>query len=147
MQGPYADHILDAKDVCSNCLRQNRVERIDPVMGSGLGHELDSHYSRDRRQTVIGFGPAEAVADSKGVFCECGVEGSYERIWDPEEVGEDRFRDLLVAAVATLERKDVSIRRRTALRTALQHFQAHGDVDRALSIGAEAAVVAEATGG
>jgi len=146
MQGPYADHILDARDVCSNCFRRIRVERVDPVMSrSGLRHELDSHYSRDQQTTEVDWHDGEpAPAHSRGVFCECGVEGAFERLWDPDDVDRERFRELLVTAVATVERKGVALKRRETLRYALSHFSEHADVDKALSLALEAGIVAEA---
>lgn len=144
MQGPYAQHLLDATDVCSNCLRKNRVERVDPVMGRGLTTELDSHYSRDKRRTSVEYHDGgDEPTKAKGVFCECGVEGSHERLWSPTEIEREHFKDLLVHAVATLERKRVDIRRRETLRYALSHFDDHADADRALANGIEAGIVAQ----
>lgn len=149
MQGPYADHLLDARDVCSNCLRKNRVERVDPVMSrNGLRHELDSHYSRDRRRTSIEYHDGgDEPTKAKGVFCECGVEGSHDRLWNPEDVDRESFKTLLTAAVATLEEKGVSIKRRETLMYALGHFDEVGDVDKALATALDAGIVAAAAAG
>jgi len=147
MQGPYADHILDARDVCSNCFRKNRVERVDPVMGSGLGHELDSNYSRDRRETTVEYHDGgDEPPKSKGVFCNCGVEGSFERLWSPTTASRERFKTLLKNAVVSLERKEVSIKRKETLRYGLTHYADHGDVDKALATAIEMGIVAEAVG-
>jgi len=148
MQGPYADHLLDARDVCSNCLRVNRVERVDPVMSSGtLTHELDSHYSRDRRRTAVEYHDGgDEPTQAKGVFCSCGVEGAYERVWNPASVSRKRFKDLLTSAVASLERKGVSLDRRETLMYSLSHFDDHGDVDKALATGIDCGIMAEAVG-
>ena len=147
MNGPYADHLLDSADVCSNCLRKNRVERIDPVMGDGLGNDLDSHYERDENRTEIGYGPADVVSEQKGVFCSCGVEGAHERIWDPQDVSREKFRELVKAAIRTLDEKDVTVRRRETVRYALSHFSEHGDVDRALANAIDAGIVAAVASG
>ena len=146
MHGPYADHILDASDVCSNCFSRVRVERLDPAR-SGLGHELESHLARDPRRTEIGYGPSEAMSDSKGVFCKCGVEGAHERLWDPTDVDEGQFRALLKAALRSLEHKDVTLRRKEAAMYALSHHREHDDVDRALANALEAGVVAAVASG
>lgn len=143
MNGPYADHILDASDVCSNCFRRVRVERVDPVRGS-LTRELDSHLERNERRTTIGYGPSEAVSESKGTFCECGVEGTHERLWDPTLVAGEHFRDLVKAAVTTLEEKDVGIKRKETIMYALSHWREHDDVDKALGMALEAGIVAAA---
>jgi hypothetical protein len=146
MHGPYADHILDAKDVCSNCFRLVRVERIDPVMSrDGLRHELDAHLSRHQLTTTVEYHDSEPEpAHSRGTFCECGVEGSHERLWDPTELAEERFRALLVKATATLLRKDVSLKKRETLRYGIAHYREHGDVDRALATALDAGIVAQA---
>ena len=132
----YQEHILDAPDVCSNCLRKNRQDRVDPVRG-GLGRELDSHYERDPRRTTVEFAPHEIPARSKGVFCRCGVEGPHDRVWRPEGVDRDRFKELLMAAVETLERKQVAVDRREMLCQALAAYKAGADVDEALTRGIE----------
>lgn len=146
MHGPYADHILDASDVCSNCFSKNRLERVDPVRGT-IHRELDSHLERDPQRTEIGYGPSEAMSDSKGVFCTCGVEGPFERFWDPTEVSEERFRDLVKNAIRTLEEKDVEIRRKETIMYALSHWHEHDDVDQALATALDAGIVAAAAGG
>ena len=144
MQGPYADYILDARDVCSNCFRKNRVARVDPVRG-GLGRdELDSHYERDRRETTVEYAPHDIPHRSKGVFCACGVEGSHERLWDPTDVERAQFKRLLQNSIRALERKEVSIKRKEAAMYALSHFDEHDDVDRALATGLELGIVAAA---
>lgn len=146
MQGPYADHILDASDVCSNCFCKTRVERVDPVRG-GITRELDSHYARDPLRTEIGYGPSEAMSESKGVFCNCGVEGSFERLWDPDAVDEDHFKRLVKTAITTLERKDVTLRRKETVIYALSAWRDKGDVDKALSSALEAGIVTAAAAG
>jgi len=80
------------------------------------------------------------------VFCECGVEGSYERLWDPTGVDRDRFKELLKAAVVTLDEKGVSLNRKETLRYSLVHFDDHGDVDKALATGIYAGIMAAAVG-
>ena len=145
MSGSYQEHILDASDVCSNCLRLVRLERVDPARG-GLTAELDSHLERHPRRTSVEFGPHEIPSKSKGVFCECGVEGVHERLWDADGVGEERFRELLKRAIATLEEKDVTIRRKRAIGHALQAYRHGDDVDEALAAGIEAGIVAAVAG-
>ena len=141
MNGPYAAHILDASDVCSNCLRLVKHERVDPIRG-GLSRQLDAHLERDRRRTSVDYGPHECPPRSKGVFCHCGCEGAHERLWDPTDVDEQRFKALLKAALRTLEEKDVTLRRKETAMYALSHFDDHGDVDKALSVALEAGIVA-----
>lgn len=145
MQGPYADHILDASDVCSNCFRVVSVERVDPVMGDGLGHELDSHYSRHKRETSVEFHDSEPEpTQAKGVFCKCGVEGSHERLWEPGDVDRDRFADLLKSAIRSVATKGVALKPDETISYAVSHWREHDDVDRALATALDAGVVAAA---
>jgi hypothetical protein len=146
MQGPYADLIVDAADVCSNCLKKVRVERVDPVRG-GLTSELDDHLEREKTRTEIGYGPSDSPAHAKGVFCQCGVEGVHERVWSPTDVTRDRFERLLRAAVQTLDEKGVSFRRKETIMYALSHYDDHGDVDRALANAIDSGIVAEVASG
>lgn len=144
MQGPYADHLLDASDVCSNCLRLIRLERVDPTKG-GLARELDSHLERHPTRTSIEFAPHEIPHQSEGTFCTCGVEDVNHRLWDPDDVGEERFRKLVKRAAQTLGEKDVTRRRKTFVAYALQAFR-HGDnADEALAAGLEAAIATAAS--
>lgn len=140
---PYEEHLLAAPDVCSNCLRVIREERVDPTR-SGLGRDYEQTYQRRPDTTVIGYGPSDAVSDSKGVFCECGVEGHRERIWTAADVDRDRFRELLTAAVRTLVEKDVSLKRQETLAYALQRFDDGAGPDEAIATGVEAGIVANA---
>jgi hypothetical protein len=146
MHGPYADHILDARDVCNNCFRRTRVERVDPVMSrAGLRHELDAHYARDKRETVLDWHDGgDRPTEAKGVWCNCGVEGTFDRIWEPDGVYRARFKDLLTTVVATVEQKGVTVKRRETLRYALSHFDEHEDVDKALATALDAGIVAAA---
>ena len=41
MNDAYEEHLFDASDVCRNCLRRIRVERVDPVR-SGMGVEYEA---------------------------------------------------------------------------------------------------------
>lgn len=141
MHGPYADHILDAADTCSNCHQLIRVERLDPVRG-GLSTRMDSHLSRREETTTVAYGPADVPAESKGVFCECGTEDAHHRLWDPTDVSRERFKQLLKHAIETLERKDVTLERTETAMYALSHFDEHGDVDRALATALDAGIVA-----
>ena len=144
MQGPYAQYILDATDVCSNCHRQNRVERIDPTR-NGFNDDTVSHYERKRRETSVEYpGVGTNPTDCKGVFCGCGVEGAFERLWSPTAVDRGRFKQLLKATLGTVDAKGVTLRKQETAVYALSHFDDHGDVDRALANALDAGIVAAA---
>lgn len=149
MEGPYADHILDARDVCNNCFRHVRVERVDPVMArDGLRHALDAHYSRKRKTTTREYHDSDPnVTHAEATFCHCGVEGTFERLWDPETVSRDHFKQLLKRGLQTLDNKGVTLsreRKRETIAYALQTFDDGGDADRAFAEAIEMGIVAQA---
>jgi hypothetical protein len=129
MQGPYAEHLLDASDVCSNCLRRTRVERIDPYLSDEL--EAESKYSRHEQRTEVGYGPHESPPKSKGVFCKCGVESTFVRTWD-DGVGYQRFKQLVKNTIRTLKEKDVTFYSRGLMEHAYAGFRERLDEDGAL---------------
>ena len=144
MNGAYAEHIFDASDVCRNCLRVIRVERVDPSRG-GMIREYESHYERHPNNTEIAYGPCDSVSNAKGVFCDrCGTEGAHDRIWESEDVGDARFEELVKQAIATLQWKGVSIQPRDFAAHALQQRRDEASVDEALGAATEAAIVAQA---
>jgi hypothetical protein len=143
MNGPYWDHIYDAADVCNNCLRLIRVERVDPVR-SGVAREFEATYERERRHTSVEYAPAESVSDHKGVFCGCGVEGARDRIWSDDDLPRDRFKTLVQHLLRTLGRKGVTVKPRETAAHALQAFDDDGAPDRALARAVDAGIVAAA---
>jgi len=150
MEGPYADHILDARDVCNNCFRHVRVERVDPVMArDGLRHALDAHYSRKRKTTTREYHDSDpAVTHAEATFCHCGVEGTFERLWSPTDISRGRFKTLLKRALRTLEQKGIQLsreRKRETVAYALQTFDRDGDADQAIAQGIEMGIVAQAS--
>jgi len=140
----YQEHILNAIDVCANCLRVVRVERVDPTR-DGMIREYESHYERHRRNTEIAYGPADSASNVKGVFCDrCGTEGADERIWRSDDVDDARFETLVKQAISTLDFKGVSIQPRDFAAHALQERRDDATVDEALGAATEAAIVASA---
>jgi len=140
----YQEHILNASDVCANCLRVIRVERVDPTR-DGMVREYESHYERHPRNTEIAYGPADSVSNVKGVFCDrCGTEGAHERIWESADVGDVRFERLVKQAIATLKYKGVTLQPQDFAAHALQQRRDGATVDEALGAATEAAIVASA---
>jgi len=133
----YDDRVIAARDVCSNCFRLVRVERVDPTRG-GLTREYEASYEREQRNTSIEYGPAEVVSEHKGVFCECGVESPRERIWGDADVDRDRLATLLAQLLRTLRRKGLRVATRPAARQARDTFIAEDEVDAALRAGVSA---------
>jgi hypothetical protein len=144
MSEAYQEHILNASDVCANCLRVIRVERVDPTR-EGLTREYESHFERHPRNTEIAYGPADSVSDVKGVFCDrCGTEGAHERIWESADVDDARFEELVKQAIATLKYKGVTLQPQDFAAHALQQRENDATVDEALGAATEAAIVASA---
>lgn len=138
MSDTYDDHLLEARDVCANCLRLVRTERIDPAR-RGVAREYEQRLERHPQTTTIEYAPADRVADQKGVFCECGVEDHrvQDRIWSDEDVDDGRFKQLIKSMLRTLTEKGVTIDRQTAAGHALQARRNGADVDEALSTGVD----------
>lgn len=145
MQDAYGEYILDARDVCSNCFRRIRVDRVDAVRGDGLGHELDTRATRDVQTTTVDHHDLDPEpAHSQGTFCDCGVEGAHDRLWNPDAVSEAQFKTLLTRAAITLAQKGISLSRETLLEVAYRTWRAEDNVDDALAAGIEAAIHTEA---
>jgi len=153
MHEAYQDHLIGASDVCSNCLRTIRVERVDPSR-SGMTREFESYMTRHKHHTTIDYGPADRVAEEKGTFCtHCGTESPYDRIWedvdfaDPElPAGEQKFKDLCKSAMRSLEAKGVSIDRHAFATAALSNYDKHKPIDECLGAATEHAIVVGAMG-
>jgi len=145
MQGPYGD-LLDDPAVCSNCFRRIRVERPQTKSSSqrsDVSVEL-SATTRDPVKTTLEWAPHRPPTQSKGCFCTCGSESAFDRVWDPEDVSRERFRELLKQAIVTLEHRGTTLQRKETAMYALSHFDSHGDVDRALANAIDAGIVAAA---
>lgn len=141
----YQEEVLNAADTCANCLRLIRVERVDPYRSSM--HELESKLTRRREVTDVDWCDAgDRPTEAKGVWCECGVEGARDRIWEPDEVDRDRVRQLIQNLLRTLGRKRITVDRKRLAAHALQTFDECGDIDDALSRGIEQGIARAVTG-
>jgi hypothetical protein len=143
MDGPYADQLLDASDVCKNCFRTIRVERIDPTR-NGFAGEYESSFERKKQTTSIEYIPFGYPTQSKTVFCNCGVSSAHHRIWEPDEISEPQLKKLIKNALRTLASKDVSLKRKETTAYILHWWREAGDVDKAFSRGLEMGIVATA---
>lgn len=133
----YDDRILEARDVCRNCLRLVKVERLDPTK-TGMTREYERSYERDQRNTSIEYAPADRVSEQKGVFCECGTEHARTRIWEDADVDRERFRELVKHLISTLRRKGLNLHASRTAGYALQARQDGATVDAALRQGVSA---------
>jgi hypothetical protein len=143
MHGPYADQLLDASDVCSNCFKTVRVERIDPTR-NGFAGEYESSFERKKQTTSIEFVPFGYPTRSKTVFCQCGVSSAHHRVWDPEDVSEAQLKELIKNALRSLAAKDVTLKPKETAAYILHCWRDVGDVDKAFSKGIEMGIVASA---
>lgn len=149
----YQEHVLDAADVCQSCFRLIRVERVDPTR-SGMATEYEEHLARHERHTEIAYGPAERVTEQKGVFCECGTESAFDRYRDPADVHDpgcrldrERFKDLAVTCLQTLQEKGLSLDERTFIARALAELDDGRTIDESLSQATDHALAVATTDG
>ena len=124
MYEPYQEHVLNAPDVCNNCLRSIRRERSHTESRTLRGDvsATKSAFTRVRQTTSVEYPPGDTPSDSIAVFCECGVESAFARIWDETDVGRARFKALVRQLLGTLDRKGVSVDRETLAAHALMAF-------------------------
>lgn len=130
--------ILSSSQICSNCFRRRRREAVRP-----REYEPDETYDeRIRWRTSVEDVPDVVVREQQAVFCECGVDSPYARIWDEDEgdVDDERFAELLTNALVTLVRlEEISTRpeaRRIAER-AWATWREGATVNEALSAGVD----------
>lgn len=135
MHDLFQERVLNSPAVCRNCYRTVRVERVRAETGRFDSAHESSRYARERRNTSIEFAPAETASDSKGVFCECGVESAFDRVWDDADVDRERFRAFIKAVLRSLERQGIALDRHRAAARALQAWDDDATVDEALSAG------------
>lgn len=116
----YQEHLLEAPDVCRNCLAVRLVEQPHAQPG-GLSTETTSKYTRCKQTTELDHHPSDPPTNDRHLFCECGVPNARDRIWTA--IGYARFRELLKQTSRTLEHKHIDHRRKTLFEVALQDFQ------------------------
>ena len=145
---PYQDHVLGAKDCCSNCLQLIRAEAVSPIRRDDRTRDSGawtSTYERIPRRTSVEYpGVGRDPTHAKGVFCECGVESARQRLWDAADVDRERFRELLKNVLRTLTEKGVTLKRKETAAYALQAFDDGAGPDAALAEAIDAGIVAAA---
>jgi hypothetical protein len=135
MHPVYQERVLNAPDICRNCYRLVREKRLKPEWRRSDVSVKEADYSRRRQTTEVAYGPAEDVCESKGIFCDCGTEGSFVRYWEDEDIDADRFRAFVKRLLGALASKGVSLDRETTAAYALQARRDGETVDAALSTG------------
>lgn len=128
----FQEHLLDSAHVCNNCFRRRRRPAV-----RHRSHQPDETYSeRIRWETIVEDVPGALASESKTVFCDCGVDGAFARIWDDREVDLERFATLLTNALETGRQLDLISSRQQlhqAGEAAWQWFDAGASVNRCLT--------------
>lgn len=132
----FQEHILDASDVCINCFALLHVDRETPseayLENRRYWHGGRRPYTtisvvpagkRPAEPAVMGHPPQNSPAHPSTVFCECGVDGPYERIRHGY-VGPERFGELLETALCTLDQKGVALNAMVARVRAVERVRA-----------------------
>lgn len=107
----FQTEILSASDVCSNCLAKQRRDVEKP--GDKYDDTTETYSERCRWQTSVDDVPGPVVHDAGTIFCDCGADGAYTRIWDSRDIDAERRKALILTATETLRDKGfhVDIRR------------------------------------
>jgi hypothetical protein len=122
--------------VCNNCLSLIRRERDQrESTDGGKSTAKLSAYTRVKHQTEVGHGPGAEPTQCTAVWCDCGVESAFERIWDDGDdrcLTTQRVKEYLRNCIRSLEHKGVSLDRKTTIALALQYYRDTHDFNGAL---------------
>lgn len=135
----YQEHILNSPAVCSNCMAVVREERTDYLPASlhtsPVTHEtptaegrdgklrvVQSYYGRTKDATTVDHPPSTSPTDSRRVFCACGVDSAFTRLWDEWDIDDVAFTNLLDRFRATVGRLDITADTRALTDHAWSHF-------------------------
>lgn len=135
----YQEYVLNAPDVCNNCLATVREERdsltptshynqaaldsLDIVDRPGDASLVrESYFGRDPRATTVDYFPAETAGDCKQVFCTCGVASAFDRYRSWRDIDRERFKTLIQNLIRSAERKGMTIARHPTAAHALAAY-------------------------
>lgn len=124
MYQPFQEHVLNDPSVCNNCFRTIRRER-EHTESRTLRSDVSvtkSAFTRVRQTTSVEYPPGTTASDAIAVFCHCGTEGAFDRVWDDIDCDRDRFRVFVQHLLQTLARKQVSVDRQRLAAHALAAF-------------------------
>ena len=148
---PYQEHVLGARDVCSNCLSLIRAEAASPIRRDDRTRDSGAwttNYERIPKRTSVEYpGVGTNPTHAKGTFCTCGVESARERIWSSEDIDRERFRGLVKNVLRTLNEKGVTVKPKETAAYALQAFDDGDGPDAALAEAIDLGIVAAASDG
>ena len=141
----FQELVLNDPEVCNNCfgrVRRERSQTQSSTFRSDVSAEK-SPYTRVETQTTVDHVPGETPSRSVAVFCECGTESAFDRIWEDSDdrcLTMRRLKDLLKSMVRTLEAKGVTLDRPTCIRLAIHYYRQHYDLNQAFEDALEAAI-------
>lgn len=127
----FQSDLLNNGDVCSNCFGV-RLVAPEPAQPTAR--------SRNPQTTSVEHVPGDRPPHDVELFCECGVPDANTRIWDIEDVDDERFKSLLVQAIRTAEHRGHDLDRRKTISVAVERWRHDWSVNRALDAGFEAGV-------
>lgn len=83
LSAEYQEHVLNNPAICSNCFALVRREREGYTSRKNRKNRIaTSYHARDLEHTTVAYAPTTSPCSSKRVFCECGVHGSFTRLWE-----------------------------------------------------------------
>lgn len=105
----FQRELLSAHDVCSNCFGQRRREAVRETKWDGEQH----YYERTGRLTTE-YVPDVPVTQARSVYCRCGADSAFTRIWDDAHIlaHRERFHGLVRNLIHTLEAKGYRVDRK-----------------------------------
>lgn len=179
----FQEHVLNDPCVCNNCYGLQRETAVDVVPTSQLNKAalqdhpvitqsgqnkqdlaVVTHQPRRPDTTSVEHTPTKRAIAGKTVFCGCGVDGSFCRIWEFPAMERRRelnlarldgetdpsprvhaldlaaFREKLKTLVATIEAKGIAVERGPFVRTAFAARDEGAPPDEAFSRGLEAGI-------
>lgn len=73
-------------------------------------------------QTTVDDLPDLVVHEAGTLFCDCGADGAYTRIWETADVDRDRLKSLLVILLESLKSKGFDVDARSFASAACEAF-------------------------
>lgn len=132
----FQTEILNASDVCSNCFARQRRSRDRPLerathadtdedgypIRDDDGHWVSRYSERVTWQTTVDDVPGPVVHEAGQLFCDCGADGAFTRIWDSRDVGVERRMELILSAIETLRAKGYRVDTRAFAETVVDEL-------------------------
>ena len=126
----YYDNVLSSPAICSCCFGLKEIE-------TDGGETLAYHPT-----STIEYVPASRSSASKTQFCDCGVDGAFERTWTTATTRK-QFREQLKQLVKSLDRRGFDVDAKSFFKAALFEWRRSDtdqDVDAALAAGSRKGV-------